>query len=145
MTATHTNSQTRGLRHLESRPSALLGGGQNEPRYTFVPICVLATTLLASYLVRAETIIFQCGTDFAVDLTNNTVNDQPATINATGIDWQLTPGPADDTCVIYYHIDRTTGLLTENFTYHLPNGSTQSDYPTTYRCAVGSAPPTTPR
>jgi hypothetical protein len=111
----------------------------------FIPFCVLATILTASCPARANTIIFQCGTSFAVDLTNNTVNDQPATINATAIDWQLTPGPADDTGVIYYHIDRTTGILTENFTYHLPNGSTQSDDPTTYRCTVGSARPIIPR
>jgi hypothetical protein len=105
----------------------------------FVPFCVLATTLTASCPARANTIIFQCGTSFAVDLKNSTVNNQPATINATAIDWHLTPGPADDTGVIYYHIDRTTGILTENFTYHLPNGSTQSGDPTTYRCTVGSA------
>ena len=106
----------------------------------FVPFCVLATILTASC---ANTIIFQCGTSFAVDLKNNTVNNQPATINATAIDWQLTPGPADDAGVVYYHIDRTTGILTENFTYRLPNGSIQSDDPTTYRCTV--APPTIPR
>jgi hypothetical protein len=111
----------------------------------FAPFCVLATMLTTSCPARANTIIFQCGTSFAVDLKNNTVNNQPATINATAIDWQLKPGPADDTGVIYYHIDRTTGFLTENFTYRLPNGSTQSDYPTTYRCTVGSALPTTPR
>jgi hypothetical protein len=111
----------------------------------FVPFCVLATTLTASYPARADTIFFQCGTSFAVDLTNNTVNNQPATINATAIDWQLTPGPADDTGVVYYHIDRTTGILTENFTYRLPNGSTQSDDPTTYRCTLSSAPRTIPR
>ena len=111
----------------------------------FVPFCVLATILPASCPARANTIIFQCGTSFAVDLKNNTVNNQPATINATAIDWHLTPGPADDTGVVFYHIDRTTGILTENFTYHLPNGSTQSDDPTTYRCTVGSARPKIPR
>jgi hypothetical protein len=82
---------------------------------------------------------------FAVDLKNSTVNNQPATINATAIDWQLIPGPANDTGVVSYRIDRTTGILTENFTYHLPNGSTQSDDPTTYRCTVGSARPKIPR
>ena len=110
-----------------------------------VPICVLATILTASCPALANTIIFQCGTRFTVDLKNNTVNDLPATINATAIDWQLTPGPADDTGVIYYHIDRTTGILTENFAHHLPNGSTQSDDPTTYHCTVSSARPTIPR
>jgi hypothetical protein len=109
------------------------------------PFCVLATILPASFPARANTIIFQCGTSFAVDLKNRTVNNQPATINATAIDWQLIPGPVNDTGVVSYHIDRTTGILTENFTYHLPNGSTQSDDPTTYRCTVGSARPTIPR
>jgi hypothetical protein len=47
--------------------------------------------------------------------------------------------------IVSYHIDRTTGILTENFTYHLPNGSTQSGDPTTYHCTVGSAQPTIPR
>src|ERR1039457_5932651 len=111
----------------------------------FLPFCVLATVLTASCTARANTIIFQCGIKFAVDLKNNTVNNQPATINATAIDWQMIPGPANDTGVVSYHIDRTTSILTEHFTYHLPNGSTQSDDPTTYRCAVGSARPTTPR
>jgi hypothetical protein len=73
----------------------------------FVPFCVLATVLTASCPARANTIIFQCGTNFAVDLKNNTVNNQPATINATAIDWHLTPERADDTGVIFYHIDRT--------------------------------------
>jgi hypothetical protein len=111
----------------------------------FAPFCVLATTLTASCPARANTIIFQCGTSFAVDLKNNTVNNQPATINATAIDWHLTPGTADATGVVNYHIDRTTGILTENFTYRLPNGSTQSDVPTTYRCTVAGARPTIPR
>ena len=109
-----------------------------------VPFCVLATILTNSCPARATTIIFQCGTSFAVDLKNKTVNDLPATINATAIDWQLTPEPAHDTGVVYYHIDRTAGILTENFTYHLPNGSAQSDDPTTYRCTVGSARPKIP-
>lgn len=111
----------------------------------FVPFCVLATILTASCPAKANTIIFQCGTNFAVDLKHNTVNNQPATINATAIDWHLTPEPGGDTGVIYYHIDRTTGILTEIFTYHLPNGSNQSDDPTTYRCTVVSARPTIPR
>jgi hypothetical protein len=110
-----------------------------------VPFCVLATILTTSYPVRADTIIFQCGTSFAVDLKNNTVNNQPAKINATAIDWQLKPGPADDAGVVYYHIDRTTGILTENFTYFLPNGSTQSDDPTTYHCTVGATRTKIPR
>jgi len=108
----------------------------------FAPFCVLATTLTASCPARANTIIFQCGVSFAVDLKNHTVNNQPATINATAIDWHVALEPADDTGVIYYHIDRTTGILTESFTYHLPNGSTQSDDPTTYRCTEGGARPT---
>jgi hypothetical protein len=114
-------------------------------RSKFVPFCVLATTLTASCPARANTITFQCGTSFAVDLKNNTVNNQPATINATAIDWHLTPGPADDMGVINYHIDRTTGILTENFTYHFVNGSTQSGDPTTYHCTVDSAPLKIPR
>ena len=104
-----------------------------------VPFFVLASIFAASCPARAKVIIFQCGTSFAVDLANNTVNDQPALINPTAIDWQLKPGPTDDTGVVDYHIDRTTGILTEKFTYHLPNGSTQSDDPTTYRCTVDSA------
>jgi hypothetical protein len=111
----------------------------------FIPFCVLATISTALCPAKANTIIFQCGTSFAVDLINNTVNNQPATINATAIDWRLTPGPADDTGVVNYHIDRTTGILTENFTYHLPNGSTQSGYPTNYRCIVSHTSQKVPR
>lgn len=126
--------------------SDIIGGGViMNLSIKFVPSCVLATILAASCTARANTIIFQCGTSFAVDLKNNTVNNQPATINETAIDWQQTPGPVDENGVVYYHIDRTTGILTENFTYRLPNGSTQSDDPTTYRCTVGGAPRTTPR
>ena len=44
----------------------------------FAPFCVLATTLTASWSARANTIIFQCGTSFAVDLKNSTVNNQPS-------------------------------------------------------------------
>ena len=104
-----------------------------------VPFFVLVSIFAASCPARAKMIIFQCGTSFTVDLTNNTVNDQPALITPTAIDWQLKPGPTDDTGVVDYHIDRTTGILTEKFTHHFPNGSTQSDDPTTYRCTVVSA------
>jgi hypothetical protein len=120
----------------------IIGGGVIMNRGSkFVPFCVLTIILTASFPARANTIIFQCGMSFAVDLKNSTVNNQPATINATAIDWQLIPGPANGTGIVSYHIDRTTGILTENFTYHLPNGSTQSDDPTTYHCTVGSARP----
>ena len=111
----------------------------------FVPFCVLATTLTAPCPARANAIIFQCGISFVVDLKNKTVNNQPATINAKAIDWHLIPGLTDDTGVINYHIDRTTGILTEIFTYHFANGSTQSGDPTTYHCTVDSAPPKIPR
>jgi hypothetical protein len=39
----------------------------------FGPFCVLATILSASCPARANTIIFQCGISFVVDLKNNTV------------------------------------------------------------------------
>jgi hypothetical protein len=111
----------------------------------FIIFCALATILTASCPARANTITFQCGTNFAVDLKNHTVNNQPATISATAIDWRLTPGPADDTGVVIYHIDRATGILTETFTYHFANGSAQSGDPTTYHCTVDNAPPKIPR
>jgi len=111
----------------------------------FVSFCALATTLIASYSVRANTIVFECGTSIAVDLAKNAVNNQPATISETVIDLQMKSEVADDTGVVYYHIDRITNILTENFKYRLPSGRTQSDDPTTYRCTVGSATPTIPR
>src|SRR5450759_2222311 len=86
------------------RPGIICGGVIMNRGSKFVPFCVLATILTASFPARANTIIFQCGTNFAVDLKNSTVNNQPATINATAIDWYLTPGPANDTRVIFYHI-----------------------------------------
>ena len=127
------------------RPGIIGGGAIMNRGIKFAPFCVSATTLTASFPARANTVIFQCGTSFTVDLKNKSVNNQPATINATAIDWHLTPGPADDAGVVSYHIDRTTGILTEKFTYHFPNGSTQSNDPTTYRCTVGNARPTIPR
>src|SRR3974390_263288 len=104
-----------------------------------VSFFVLASIFASSCPARAEMIIFQCGTSFTVDLRNNTVNNQPALISPTAIDWQLKPGPTDDTGVVDYHIDRTTSILTEKFTHHLLNGDTQSDDPTIYRCTVPSA------
>jgi hypothetical protein len=104
-----------------------------------VSFFVLASVFASSCPARAEMIIFQCATSFTVDLRNNTVNNQPALISPTAIDWQLKPGPTDDTGVVDYHIDRTTRILTEKFTHHLLNGDTQSDDPTIYLCTVLSA------
>jgi hypothetical protein len=111
----------------------------------FNVLCVLATTLVASSAARADTIFLQCGTDaITVDLTNNTVNNIPATINATAIDWSphigatTTPGLS---ATEQNHIDRTTGTFTSTVTYNF-NGQISYGHGGPYSCTAGPAPAT---
>ena len=101
---------------------------------------VLAITLTASWPVRAETIFLTCnqGT-FTIDLTNKTVNNLPATINATSIDWEVhTTYPDDGTTYSgQVHIDRTSGLMTSSGTLCFGSGGYKGT------CRPGpSGPPT---
>jgi hypothetical protein len=112
-------------------------------RIILAALAVLATT---SEAARAETIFLHCGesaSTFTVDLTNNTVDNKPATINATSIDWTWTPPPDQGTqSVGHFHIDRIAGTLTSQWSTHFANGRT-GDLPSqTWSCTVSSAPPT---
>jgi len=74
---------------------------------------VLATALAATLPARAETIFLKCGTFnvTTVDLTKKTVNNNPASITLTSIDWE-THGEF----VVHLHIDRVAG--TETIEHH---------------------------
>jgi hypothetical protein len=72
-------------------------------------ICIAALT--ASSSARAETIFLKCEpftSVFTVDLTNKTVDNDPASITPTSIDWENRGGAF----VVHHHIDRTAGTLT---------------------------------
>ncbi len=124
-----------------------------------IVFCVLAAASLASWPARAETIFLKCdqGADWGdkrfitltIDLTNNTANNLPATINATAIDWQEQTRPltlssgVTVSATIYNHVDRITGSYTESVVFHVSSGEHGADPPPrTYPCTVGSAPPT---
>jgi hypothetical protein len=102
-----------------------------------IALCVLATALTASWSARAETIFLKCGNmdTITVDLTKNTVNNQPANITPIAIDWDYVNKYGD----VHYHIDRTAGTLRYSGTYYTQNGDTaipQSTDP----CTFGSPP-----
>jgi hypothetical protein len=120
-------------------------------RVVVVALAVLMAIACAQ-TASAETIFLTCNENYAgtaiftVDLANSTVNNHPATINPTAIDWQ-TPIAADATGHItssttFDHIDRTAGTITEYATYHWASGLVNSSRPQTYPCTVGSPPPT---
>lgn len=107
---------------------------------------VLAPILVASRPASAETIFLRCAdTTFTVNLDNSTVNNRPATINATSIDWEVIPGSSDVTltAVMYNHTDRIAGTYSSSITYHSSrNGAVNSASSGTVPCTVSSAPPT---
>lgn len=119
-------------------------------------VCVMFAALVmlaaSSQSARADTIFLTCNEGiigpktFTVDLTNNTVNNEPATINSTAIDWQIQlHGDATGQVTsgrVYNHIDRTAGTIREYVTYHWANGRDITSDPNTYPCSVGSPPPT---
>jgi hypothetical protein len=113
---------------------------------TRAPLVALALLAASAHPASAETLFLKCNMDSApdvhatltIDLTKGTVNNQPATINETAIDWQ-TPLTGAVTATEYDHLDRTTGTMTEKITYHLAKGDRTSD-PSTYTCTKTSAP-----
>ena len=113
-----------------------------------IALSVLATTLAVSWSARAETIFLQCAehgssSTYTVDLTNNTVDNHPANINQTSIDWQYNIGSQTPglTAVLHKHIDRTTGQVTTTATYN-NNGQISTGYDGPHSCTVGGPPPT---
>ena len=98
-----------------------------------ISFCVLAGALIASWPAAANTIFLTCpgapyGDVLTVDLTNNTVNNVPATINATAFDWQTRNdygGGIIRTKI--WHIDRAAGTLKFTLSTQFANGHVASD------------------
>jgi hypothetical protein len=115
--------------------------------------CLLMSALTASRPAAANTIFLNCpgapyGDVVTVDLTNNTVDRYPATINATTIHWQhdercanCTPSNPGTVIQVYY-LDRTTGMLKVYDEFNYQDGTHQKTGPFTYTCTVGRAPAT---
>ena len=116
-------------------------------KHVLAALAVCSITLTAAWSARAETIFLTCPRfdPLTIDLTNNTVNNFPATINATAIDWESPSrptAPAGTTVVVRFHIDRTTGILSQYEIFHLPTGQQQGNSYTNGICAVGGHPTT---
>jgi hypothetical protein len=108
-----------------------------------IVFAMLATALMASSPVSAETIYLQCSSykTFTIDLTNSTVDNLPATINATAIDWQFKGVVANKpglTFVDNRHIDRIAGT----FSHYATDSTGDSSHWDPVPCTVISAPPT---
>jgi hypothetical protein len=115
-------------------------------------LVALAMLLASSQTARAETIFLTCTGEgnpitFTVDLTNNTVDNLPAAIDATSIDWQKTYTPEGgkpcDIAGEKNHIDRTSGTFKRIATIHFCNGVEKELGPIPLMtCTKGSAPVT---
>ena len=114
-----------------------------------IAIWFLAMASTASWSARAETIFIICTGNyddhFTVDLANGTVDNKPARINETAIDWEVQLRAADDgtSGVSHNHIDRTAGTYTYSVTYNIRGrGNFKTSDPQTKPCTVGSSPTT---
>jgi hypothetical protein len=109
-----------------------------------VALATLAILVASSQVARADTIFLQCDTHtYTIDLTNDTVDNHPATINPTAIDWQTTQDFGNGGSAINYnHIDRTAGTARYGHTVHFPNGVVKDLDAQTASCTKVSAPPT---
>jgi hypothetical protein len=113
-------------------------------------LTAVAASLGLACGAQADTIYLTCNMGYAekhtIDLTAKTVDNIPARINASAIDW-VSPVRGDNTGYIVsgsvtYHIDRNAGALTEFATYNLKTGRTQSSNPNTGACEKDPNPPT---
>jgi hypothetical protein len=117
-------------------------------RVASVTLVALAVLGASSGTARADTMFLQCGTQaFTVDLANNTVDNHPATINDTAIDWVVRYSYADGTPgSSQFHIDRTTGAMTSTGTVCFQagefKGTCRTTPPSATTCTKGSAPAT---
>jgi hypothetical protein len=118
-------------------------------KFKVIAFCVLVTSLAASGAARAETIFLICPglyptSTITVDLANNTVNNYPAKIDATSIDWREGPVPANEGTAMtrVRHIDRTAGTVTGYTSFDKEGNIQGSGATSTVACTVGSAPPT---
>lgn len=109
-----------------------------------------ALTLIAASSAHAQTIYLSChetgspDRNVTVDLTNGTIDNLPAQINATSFDWNKNLPSLNDprtTAVIYYHIDRTTGAYSSHVFYSY-NGRPNGGFQGYGSCALSAAPVT---
>lgn len=116
-----------------------------------IAFCLLTAAVVSSSPAQAKTIYLVCpgasdsttstGT-YTVDLTNKTVNNFPATINATAFDWQKRTDYGGGIIRTWtWHIDRTAGAITITLSTHFANGHVAADT-ATHPCKVSSAPST---
>ena len=76
-----------------------------------VTLVVLAMLIASPKVAQTEMVVLKCPNTadmIIVDLTNKTVNNKPANITPTAIDWDVEASTGH----FYNHIDRTTGALT---------------------------------
>ncbi len=121
----------------------------NAVRVTAIGMLVAAVT---TGLAHAETIFLTCTgaagrpQTLTIDTDKNTVDNLPATINQTSIDWQRTyiPTGATDssTASEINHIDRTTGAYTSTQAIRFANGNVHQWDPSVFSCVRGDAPKT---
>jgi hypothetical protein len=109
-------------------------------------IVIFAVLMISPRAASAETIFLQCGeTSHTVDLTNNAVDNHPATINETAIDWEWKFSYPDGTTRLENrHIDRTTGTETGTYTTCFVSGGFRGTCKTAsitpISCTKASAP-----
>ncbi len=112
-------------------------------RTSKIALLALAIAPLCATAVQAETIYLKCwadddpGAPLVIDLTNHTVNGEPAVVTPVSIDWDANNSVIDT----HYHIDRATG--TETVTGIIHHGGEDRIAPSlTHQCVSVSAPAT---
>lgn len=105
----------------------------------FFASCLLVTALASPMLAQAETIFIKCKNveTISINLTNNTVNNIPANIRPTAIDWEIVNQYGD----FHFHIDRTLGTLITSGTYYRSDGNHPIPQ-STVSCAAVNQPTT---
>lgn len=121
-----------------------------------VVFCATIAIVAASFPAFANTIFLKCpsasNTDaetLTVDLTNRSVNNYPARINATSMHWEHSlvcgtecPPSNPGTAVQIYDLNRTSGNLSIHDEWHYLSGVTESNSIHNFACTVGNAPAT---
>jgi hypothetical protein len=113
-----------------------------------VAVLLLFTTLAFSLPSRAEILFLTCNSPkyptrtLTIDLANKTVNNLPASINLTSIDWKETDVQVGGTAIYRYHIDRASGVFTQKAQTRFDNGRLVDMGESAYDCNVGNPPPT---
>jgi hypothetical protein len=118
-------------------------------------LVALALLAASSQAARAETLFLECtyrfpgGNDaatnnYTIDLAKNTVNNYPATINETAIDWvEERSYSSGTTSTRRCHIDRTRGTLIGQDTTCHPDGTCNTrPWAGAFICTKGRAPAT---